>query len=176
MTTVENTIDHDYLNHLVETHGFGFSLWTGTQMNETPRFYFRVNIFISDTEAVIRKLFRLTPTHFRGESITPEQYAEMNSKKLVPTKLWVSEGQVHTDEFGSLLSEADKQVFLAAFFSWASADDLNNLYPYDHRAQMTVLEQRATILNNFRAEYGLEGFPDSYIIKMLTSLTPTSGK
>lgn len=166
MTAVENAIDHDYLNHLVETNGFGFSLWTGMMMNETPRFYFR-SFFISEAEVVIRKLFRLTPTHFRGESITPEQYAEVISKTLVPTKLWVSEGQVHTDELDNMLSEADKQLLLTAFFRWASADDLNALYPYDHRAQMTLIEQRAIILDNFRSEYGLEGFPDSYISRMM---------
>lgn len=172
MAVVENAIDHNYLQHLLETGEITFSPWL---KGKASRLYLNAKGRTLHSERTVMRLFQLTSTHFRGESITPEQQEQVIRKALVPTKLWVSEGQVHTDGLASSLSEADKQAVLLTFLAWATYSNFDSSSYIEIEAAV-ISEEREIILKAFRTECGLEGFPDSYIIKMLTSLTPTSGR
>lgn len=169
MTAVENAIDHDYLRQLVETREIAFGTWI---KGEAPHFYLNST---SGKNKVIT-LFGLTETHFKGEPISLTEFNRIIEEGLVPTKLWISQGQVYTNSKASSLSEADKQAVIASFIEWVAPKDFSVSFRRIPLNGVAVAAERDLILDLFRTECGLEGFPDSYIIKMLTSLTPTSGR
>lgn len=172
MKKVETTIDHSYLKNLVDTDSITFSPWLKGQAS---RFYLNAKGRTLHSERAVMRLFQLTPTHFRGESLTPEEHGLIVQEALVPTKLWVSEGQVYTDGLTTSLSEADKQVVLLTFLAWATSSDFD-ISSYSQTEVAAISEEREIILKAFRSEYGLERLPARYIIKLRSSLPPQAEK